>query len=272
MRAGLRNPENSIAAPPYTQGHYEFDRHFVLGKQGLPYERFTLVENFSQIPAVNGDMEPASADDGNDGATKAEIATMMAANLHFELLGSGATSDDATIPATIGGVLLTTDSSSAQQVVIAPHLDANHTAWTGVLWGTENQVIWEAVIRTGASIASITIWAGLKLTFDQDITADNDQVFFRFDAGVANWETVTTIGGVADTQIDTGVLVVADTNYYFRIEIDVDRVAHFFINNKSVGATAALTDNIDLKPYIGVEGNAKTLIVVSTAISRIIFE
>ena len=193
MRLGLRNADGGIAAPPFTKGPYEWDRHLVLDKQGLPYRRFTLIERFSQLPAVNGDMEPASADDGNDGATKAEIATMMAANLHFEVLGTGGSSDDVTIPATIGGILLTTDSSASQEVIIAPHLDSNHTAWTGVLWGTENEVIWEAVIRTGASITSVTYWLGLKLTNTDVVATDADQAFFRFDGNVANWEVTYSI-------------------------------------------------------------------------------
>lgn len=230
-------------------------------------ERYELVECFNQKPGINGDMviDP-NADDA------AALAAYVIANKDFEVLGTGATTDDVTFSTTTAGLLLTTDGSSSQQVIIAPHLDTNQTAWQVTKWGTENQVIWEAVVRTGASVASVILWAGLKLTNDQDIATDNDQAFFRFDAGVANWEAVYSVGGVADTEVNTGVVVAADTNYYFRIEIDSDRIPHFFINDDEVAVGTALTNDVDLIPYVGVEGNAKTLYLIKEKISRIIFE
>ena len=158
----------------------------------------------------------------------------MIANPDCMIVGSGGTTDDVTFDTTIGGLLMTKDSSADQQVIIAPHTDTDQSGWTKYVWGTENQVIWEAVVRTGSSVASITLWAGLKLTNDQDITADADQAYFRFDAGVANWETVTTVNNGTDVQFDTGVVVAVDTNYYFRIEIDSDRKPHYYINNIEV--------------------------------------
>lgn len=223
-------------------------------------ERYELVENFARKPGINGDIQNSAE------------STRMIANPDFEVLGTGGTTDDVTFSTTTGGLLLTTDSSASQQVIIAPHLDTGQTAWTNIGWGTENQVIWEAVIRTGASVASIVIWAGLKLTNTEAIATDADQAYFRFDAGVANWETVTTVGNVADTEVNTGVVVAINTNYYFRIEIDSDRKPHYFINDKEVNVGAALTNDVNLIPYIGVEGNAKTLYVIKEKISRIIFE
>ena len=216
-------------------------------------DRQAFEETFQRLPGGNGDIA-------------------VAYNLDFEVVGTGATQDDVTFNATSAGMLLTTDSSSAQQVIICPHLNSEQTGWTSTLWGTENEVIWEAVVRTGASIADITLWAGLKLTNDQDIATDDDQAFFRYDAGVANWETVTSVGGVADTEVNTGVALAINTNYYFRIEIDSDRKPHYYINDKEVNIGAALTNDVDLIPYVGVEGNAKTFILVKEKISRKIFE
>lgn len=272
MAAGFRNAEGKPAAPPFTNGPYEMDQHVDFQKTALDSStRYTLVENFNRKPQANADIEPGSADDGNDGATKAEIATMVACNFDFEVLGTGASSDDVTFGTDHGGLLLTTDSSASQQVIILPHLDTGQTAWTDVVWGTENQVIWEAVIRTGASVADIVIWAGLKLTNTSAVATDADQAFFRFDAGVANWEATYSIAGT-DTETDTGVVVAASTNYYFKIEIDSSRIAHFYINGEHVAQSTALTDDINLIPYIGVEGNAKTLHVIKEKISRIIYE
>lgn len=229
-------------------------------------ERYELVETFQKKPGINADIV---IDPDADDATA--LAAFVIANRDFEVLGTGATTDDVTFGTTIAGLLMTTDSNAAQQVIIAPHLDTGQTAWTSVLWGSENQVIWEAVVRTGASVAAIILWAGLKQTNDQDPTTDDDQAFFRFDTNVANWEAVYSIAGV-DVEVDTGVVVAVNTNYYFRIEIDADRIPHFFIDDKEVAVGTALTNDEDFEPYVGVEGNAKTFILVKEKISRIIYE
>jgi len=236
-------------------------------------DRCGYVENFEQKPGIQADSTAAYSDaDATAAANGVITLARVIANKNFEVVGTGATTDDVTHSATTGGVLLTTDSSASQQVIIAPHLATGQTGWSSTEWGTENQVIFEAVVRTGASVADVILWAGLKLTNDQDITTDDDQAFFRFDAGVANWETVTSVGGVADTEVNTGVAVAVNTNYYLRIEIDSTRKPHYFINDKEVNVGAALTNDVDLIPYVGVEGNAKTLYLVKEKISRIIFE
>lgn len=252
--------ENPVASP-MSHGPYNHDQDMEYkallscsGHMGLNKNRFCLVEHFNQLPGANGDVG-------------------IAYNRDFEVLGTNADQTDVTFAAEIGGVQMQTDASGASQVIILPHLNSEQSAWTGVKWGNENQVIWEAVIRTGSSVAAtITIWAGLKLTNDQDITADNDQAFFRYDAVTANWEAVWTVGGVADNETDTGVVVEADTNYYFRIEIDSSRIPHFYIDDVEVATGTALTNDVNLIPYVGVEGNAQTINLVAIAISRMIFE
>jgi hypothetical protein len=216
------------------------------------YDRYELVENFAQLPSINASI-------GVD------------TNLNFEILGTGASADDVTFGTTVGGILLTTDSSASQEVIVLPHLDTSQTAWANVKWGTENQVIWEAVIRTGASVADVVIWAGLKLTNTATVATDANQAFFRFDGVVANWEATYSISGT-DTEVDSGVAVAVNTNYYLRIEIDSDRKAHFYIDDVLVAVSTAMTNDVDLIPYIGVQGNAKTLYIVKEKISRIIFE
>lgn len=265
MGRGLYS-ESGASAPPYSSGPYGMSEGICFLKPFVGFERYCLVENFAQKPGINADIiiDP-DADDS------AALVAFVIANKHFEVLGTGATTDDVTFGGTVGGILLTTDSSASQQVIIAPHLDTDQTAWSGCLWGTENQVIWEAVVRTGASVASVVIWAGLKLTNTSAVATDDDQAFFRFDGNVANWEATYSIAGT-DSEVDTGVAVAVNTNYYFRIEIDSDRKAHFFINNKEVAVSTALTNDVDLIPYVGVEGNAKTLYLVKEAISRIIYE
>ncbi len=251
----MANKENVGDHNP-TFSHKDKRAHFenpISSEVSTNPERFELVENFNQLPGGNGDVG-------------------IAYNVDFEVLGTSSDQGDITFAAEVGGVQMQTDASGTAQEIIAPHLNSEQSAWTGVKWGNENQVIWEAVIRTGADITSIIIWAGLKLTNDQDITTDNDQAFFRFDAGVANWETVTSVGGTADVEVNTGVVVAANTNVSFRIEIDSDRRPHYFINDKEVNVGLALTNDVNLIPYVGVEGNARTINLIKTRISRIIFE
>lgn len=255
MARGIHGGDGSPAAPPYSgDKQYEMDRPLIFQKPNIEsYERYCLTENFNQLPGGNGDVG-------------------IAYNVDFEVLGTGADQGDVTFAAEVGGIQLETDASGSQQVIILPHLNSEQSAWTGIKWGTENQVIFEAVIRIGASIADVIIWVGLKLTNDQDITTDDDQAFFRFDGGETNWETVTSVGGVADTEVDTGVAVAINTTYYLKIEIDSDRKPHYFIDNEPVNVGAALTDDVDLIPYVGVEGNAKNIVLIKEKISRIIFE
>jgi len=174
----------------------------------------------------------------------------------------------------VAGIQLQTDGGGTDSVIIAPHLDTTQTAWTGILWGTENQTIWEAVIRIGSSIADVVFWAGLKLTNTATVATDADQVFFRFDAGVANWEATYSIAGV-DVETDTSVAVAINTTYKLRIEIDSSRIAHFYINDNKVAVTTALTDDIDLIPYIGLlesAAAAKDMVICYQKISRIWYE
>lgn len=275
MANGLRSPKGT-ACPPYSNGPYEHDQILVRNKPCVDgADRYVLEENFSQLPGVNADIAPASADDAADGATAAEIALMMAKSKHFEVLGTNASSDDVTFATTVGGLQLQTDGADNDQVIILPHLDTGQTAWANVLWGTENQVIWEAIIKTDSAITTQTIWAGLKLTNTSVIATDADQVFFRYAAAAdTNWQCINSIGGT-DVSGDSGVVVAASKIYYFRIEIDADRKAHFFINNKEIYVTAALTNDVDLIPYVGIHANtdaAKSLYLVKQKISRYVYE
>jgi len=244
------------SSPPYTNNPYYSDldvTHY--GRPPFNPNRVTLIENFKRLPSINASIG-------------------ISVNTDFEVVGTNASADDVTFAGSLGAIQLQTDGADNDQVIIAPHLDTGQSAWTGIKWGTENQVIYESVIFTGA-IATLTIWLGLKSTNTSVIVTNNDQVWFRYAASSdTNWQCLYSIGGV-DTAIDSGVAVVANTEVYFRIEIDSDRIAHFFINDKEVGVSTALTNDADLIPYIGVQANtgaARAINVVKTAISRIIYE
>ena len=265
MGDGFRSKVSGIASPPYTNGPYTFSEDITFnGNTSIMPERYYLMEYFSQTPGLNGDLADATE------------ATRVPRNKHFEILGTNASSDDVTFDATNAGILLTTDGGDNDQIIILPHLDTAQTAWSNIKWGTENQVIWECALKTGASVATVLIWAGLKLTNDPTIATDADQVFFRYSTDDSNttWQVISSIGNV-DTTTDSGITVAVNTQMYFKIEIDSARSASCYINGNLIYKTAALTNDVDFIPYIGLQSlsaAADTLIVNYEKISRILFE
>ena len=211
---------------------------------------YKLEEFFKQAPALNAVIGLPGSD--STSPTAAALAAYTIANKDFEVLGTGATTALATLAAD-GGVTLTTGTSANDQMIILPHLDTKQTAWTSTLWGTENQTRFESWIKTGASIADIVIWCGLKLTNTSVIATNDDQAFFRFaDADGTDWRLNTSRAGT-DTLTTTGITVAASTLYRLAIEFDEVRGVKAFINGTQVAQLPAMTDAIDLIPYIGVQ-------------------
>lgn len=219
--------------------------------------KYQLSEYFDKLPSVN-----ASA--------------AYSVNTNFEILGTNASADDVTFASTIAGIQLQTDGADNDQVIVLPHLVSGLTAWTGIKWGTENQTEWECCIRTSASIATQLIWAGLKLTNTPTIATDNDQVFFRYstDDSNTNWQIISSIGGT-DTTTNSGIAVAASTNYRFRVKIINSRSAECYINDVLIYRTTALTNDVDLIPYVGIQALDTAVVTMNLSyekISRIIFE
>jgi hypothetical protein len=195
---------------------------------------------------------------------------------------------------------MTTATADQDQAILLPHLDANQSAWAKTLWGTENQVEWECSIQV-AQTDNEKVWAGLKLTNDQLIATDDDQAFFKFATDATNgesldsttkWHFVHSIGGTDYISV-LPITVAADTQYHFRIKFDSDRKMEIFLNgvqyditttSGSTGGTAvvagtaksaAMTNDVNLIPYIGIENGdaaAAVLNVHYQAISRHVYE
>jgi hypothetical protein len=202
---------------------------------------------------------------------------------------------------------MTTATADQDRMIVAPHLDTKQGAWTGTKWGTENQVHWECGIRTSAAIDNQWIWAGLKKTNVVELAADTEQAFFSFGTDADNagqafsdftkWHFVHSIGGTDYISV-LPITVAASTNYHFKVVFDSDRKVTIYVNgiqynvtstSGSTGGTAvtavqpgtvatksaAITDDVDLIPYIGLENcdaAAAVLNVQFEAISRLIFE
>ena len=227
-------------------------------------------EWFLQRPGLNADIDQVST-----------VEVQRALNRNWEALGTNMTTALATFATTSGGVLATTAGADQDQAILTPHLDTAATAWAGTLWGTENQVHFETSIMLPA-LDNQKVWAGLKLTNDQLVATDANQVFFKYQTDATNseaftdfakWHFVHSIGGT-DYISQLPITVAANTPYHLKITIDSDRKASIFVNgiqynvtttSGSTGGTAvttgttpstALTDDIDLIPYVGIEAGA----------------
>lgn len=250
-------------------------------------DRYYLEEFFYKTPGLNADIQ--------NGAE----ATRMIANTNFEALGTNMTSALATFPGTHAGIKLTTAGADDDQAIVAPHLDAGQSAWTGCNWGTENQVEWETAITTAAAITTQSFWAGLKLTNTGVYATNADQAYFLYasddDQGALttneNLHFVYSVGGT-DYIADLGIVVAVDTAYKLKITFDSDRKISIFVDgeqysvatNEVAGGVAtgkgtakslAMTNDIDLIPYVGLQshdGNADHLYLHYEAINRILFE
>ena len=263
--------------------------------------RWYLEEWFNRRPGLNANLDQA-----------ATVEVQRTLNYDWEALGTNMTSALVTFGATTGGILATTAGADQDQAIICPHLDNDGTAdtgaitaWSGCQWGTENEVHWETSILLPA-IDNQKVWAGLKLTNDQLVATDDDQIFFKFQTDATNseafsdftyWHVVHSIGGTDYISV-LPITVAADTIYHLKIAIDSDRKATVFVNgvqynltstSGSTGGTAvtavqpgvaatksaALTNDVDLIPYIGIEAGAAAAEAVNvhyTAISRHVFE
>jgi hypothetical protein len=263
--------------------------------------RYYLYESFLQRPALNAVVSaPLTDADATAAANDAIIVARAIANRNFEVLGTNMTTELCTFNATSAGIVLTTATADQDQAILAPHLDTNQSAWQVTKWGTENQVDWECSINPNA-IDNQKLWAGLKLTNDQLVATDDDQAYFKFQTDADNSETFTDftklhfIHSIAGTDYisQLPITVAANTIYHLRIQINSARQAAIFVNGiqynvtttaGSTGGTAvttgttrtaALTDDVDLIPYIGIEAGAAAAEAVDVhyqGISRVIFE
>ena len=254
-------------------------------------DRYYLEEYFKRRPALN--IQIATSEDA------ANTIIHNVANKDFEILGTNASKDDVSFSSTEGGIQLQTDGADNDQVIVLPHLDTDQTAWSGIKWGTENQVEWECAIRTGSSIADTSFWAGLKLTEVPAYATNDDQAYFLYSSNDVqgalttngNLHFVYSVGGT-DYITDLGIAVAISTIYKLRIVIDNHRQVAIYVNgvqyglvttSSAGGATQSttstlsnpLTNDVDLIPYVGVQGltsTSKQITLCYEKISRVLFE
>jgi len=265
------------------------DSDRTLGTTAKDARRYYLDEWFLQRPGINANIDQVST-----------VEVQRALNRNWEALGTNMTTALCTFASTSAGVLATTAGSDQDQAILTPHLDTAATAWAGTKWGTENEVHFETSIMLPA-LDNQKVWAGLKLTNDQLVATDANQAYFKYQTDATNseaftdfakWHFVHSIGGT-DFISQIPVTVETNTPYHLRFEIDSDRKAAIFVNgiqynvtstSGSTGGTAvttgttksgALTNDIDLIPYVGIEagaGAAEAVNVHYVCCSRNVFE
>jgi len=209
-------------------------------------------------------------------------------------------------PVNFAGIKLVTGVTDNDFTVLTPRdaeteMPASHdsSAWSSVPFGTENRIEFSCGISTSGTITNVAIWAGLKLTEVGTIATDADQAYFLYatddDLGAlttnGNLHFVYSVGGT-DYITDLGITVAASTVYKLRISFDENRKISVFVNNVQYGlvttATAggatqsvsttrslAMTDDIDLLPFVGVQalsGSGRGMQVGYVKISRDLFE
>jgi len=266
------------------------DSDRTLGTTAKDARRYYLDEWFLQRPGLNANIDQVST-----------VEVQRALNRNWEALGTNMTTALATFATTSAGILATTAGADQDQAILTPHLDTAATAWAGCKWGTENEVHWETSIMLPA-IDNQNVWAGIKLTNAPELATDDDQAFFNFLTDADNSGQAFTdftklhfVYSIADTDYisQLPITVAANTPYHLKMEIDSDRKIAIFVNgiqynvtstSGSTGGTAvttgttkssALTNDVDLIPYNGIEANAGAAEALNThyiCMSRNVYE
>ena len=250
--------------------------------------RYILKEYYNRLPGINSSI----------GITK---------NLDFEITGTNTTDSEAAFvdPSIyIGsGIFLETAGALGDDVILQPHTDTNQTAWNNVGFGTENQIEWECSILA-TSYLNFGFMAGLKLTNAWDYSTDADQAYFYKASNDTVKGATNTLNdnnhlhfiySVGGTDYITNLNIDWNSNDLFRLKISIDanRQISVYVNEVQYGlvttATAggasaatsttksnALTDDVNLKPYIGIAPTAgatvASVIVSYQKISRLVTE
>jgi len=200
-----------------------------------------LEENFNHLPGIAADQ--AATGGSNHSAVNRELM----------IEGANSTSALVTYLADGAGATLTTAAVDEDSMIVSPHSVSKQSAGGNTLFGTENEVSWEASIRTDA-IDNQDVWAGLKLSNTEVAITDTDQAYFTYGTAAEFFQTLSTTDNTAMNIDGTGMgwhfiysindvfyttnlnlAVVADTVYHLKIVIDSDRKVSAYINGTQYG-------------------------------------
>lgn len=283
--AGLEAKRPAYGATKYPAGHLFLHvatgAHYInIGNQSYGMftdfwsNRYHLVEKFEQKPFLNAVFDPtstvgASFDQVELQALFDNLDVRASANRNWELEATtGAASSDVTF-ADGGGIKLASSAASAREGIITPHTNTTQTAWAAAKWNTNDEISFDAVIELDDAITTNAVIAGFKKTNTFTTITDTDQTFFRYENGVnsGNWQCIDSNNGT-DNAMDSGVLAVASTLYHLRIVVDGNRIPRYYINGVLVKTGNALKADVDLKPFLGVKGNAQYIFIRGVACGK----
>jgi len=207
---------------------------------------------------------------------------------------------------TFAGIKIVTNTTDEDKTILAVRdghteirEDVDSSGWASVPFGTENKIEFSSAISTSGNIADSCIWAGLKLTSDNRYAIDANQAYFLYSTDDDQGDLTTNgnlhfVYSVANTDYitDLGIVLAINTVYRLRISFDENRQISVYVNNVRYGlvttATAggatqsvsttkslAMTDDIDLLPFIGIETkttSSKGIQVGYVKLSRDLYE
>lgn len=205
-------------------------------------------------------------------------AATQAATTDLDIDATGTNIATATIAVQAGGgASLATAGANNDQARLFPLAVSN---WYGP-FAPSRRPVFITKIKTGASIASILIHAGLRLTDVMDLTTDDDALLFLFDTASAHTALMYaySIAGTDTAAATTGVTLAVNTNYTLAIVVRDDGYGEFYVGDanskvlKRVGVTSsAVTAAAALRPQIvavqALTGAAKTVITRYAEISQ----
>jgi hypothetical protein len=179
----------------------------------------------------------------------------------FEIAGTTCSDGDCVNNDDFGLTLKTVTAGDEDQCILQPAAAVdNRSLFREINWGPENETEFECVVKT-ETLANADIYIiGLMLTFPAtyDAAVDADQVIFSYLEGTdTNWTVDANIGNVDVVAYDTGVTVVANNTYHFRIAFDKERRVHCFINGNEVYVgNQPMTRGAAFLPCVGVEAGS----------------
>lgn len=183
-----------------------------------------------------------------------------------------ATSDAAILSGGIGGVLrMTTGDAGTGLAADMEQLSVNALQWQA----SNGDLVFEARVKLSA-ITTCYVFLGFTdtVSFEAPIesaasgdtltSTASDAVGFMFDTRMStdDWWLVGVAGDTDATAQDVGSAPVAAEYATYRVEVDADGVASFFINGVQVGSrmAGAVTAGTDLTPTLAV---SKTSVAAS---------
>lgn len=193
-----------------------------------------------------------------------EADAASVANLDWELAGTNATNGSAVF-ADGGGVTLTTGATTGDQCILQRHADTNISGLADTQFNTNDKPVFAQRVKFGGSVSDVVFWAGFKLTNTPVVATDADQAFFRFEDSVngAKLQAVWSIGGTDYTaDLKKPYLLAAGDEVNLAIYVGDDRVARFYVDGQleamssAQGAAGALTADVDLVPFVGIQTKA----------------